>query len=104
MEANVHTPERLAEQAQRLSAYRIKIGARNAPRMSFEAMSTDACTAVSQHADLAEPGERVEALRIAADVAANVDKGERWYATNNRKAMQAQLRQMDVERVAGGRV
>lgn len=38
----------------------ITIGPRNAPRLAFEAIACDGMTAVSQHEELAEPGERVE--------------------------------------------
>lgn len=51
--------------------FHITIGPRGAPRLAFEAMAVDACSAAAQHADLAEVGERVEvtpAQRMRAEL------------------------------------
>jgi hypothetical protein len=51
--------------------FKISIGQRGAPRLSFEAMAQDAATAATQHADLAAIGERVEvtpAQRMRAEL------------------------------------
>jgi hypothetical protein len=43
-----------------LRAYRVQIGTRQQPRLSFTAMATDSVRAFDQHVDLAQDGERVE--------------------------------------------
>lgn len=47
-----------------MKAYRIVIGRRGQPRLSFEAMAPDAFTVVERHLDLALPGERVEVVAL----------------------------------------
>jgi hypothetical protein len=51
--------------------FTIQIGPRGAPRLAFEAMAPDSATAAAQHAELAQPGERLEvtpAQRMRAEL------------------------------------
>lgn len=52
-----------------MQLFQIQIGPRDNPRLSFEAIAPDSCTAVAQHRELAHDGERmdVKALRQATD-------------------------------------
>jgi hypothetical protein len=47
-----------------LNAYQVTIGPRNAPRLSFEALSASSADCFDQHADLARPGDRIESVAI----------------------------------------
>lgn len=49
-----------------MNAYRVTIGQRNAPRLSFESMSPDSCACAAQHTDLCEPNERMSVEAIDA--------------------------------------
>lgn len=62
-----------------MNKYRITIGARNAPRLSFEAVAPDSCTAAHQHVCLVEPGERLDVKAI--DQAMLADKQSDGYWT-----------------------
>ncbi len=73
-----------------MNAYRITLGPRTAPRLSFEAMAPDSFTAAAQHASLAEPGERLDV--VAIDRAIHEWKAGDGYAKRNeRRAMDLQL-------------
>lgn len=79
----------------------ITIGPRGAPRLAFEAMAPDACTASAQHLELAQPGERVDVAPVpteeellAADVKRNVDKAARFHSSNDAIALEDQVRHM----------
>jgi hypothetical protein len=47
-----------------MRSFRVKVGPRDAPRLEFDAMATDAVTCAQQHMGLAE-GERVAVEAIA---------------------------------------
>lgn len=70
-----------------MNAYRVTIGQRNAPRLSFEAMCSDSCTCVTQHLGLCGEGERVEVVSLA----------ELAEQSNDNRAMQLQQRAADVQ-------
>jgi hypothetical protein len=53
-----------AMQPRQLRAFRILIGQRGAPRLSFEAMGYGSCDVVAQHIDLTMPGERCEVVPL----------------------------------------
>ena len=57
----------------------ITIGQRNAPRLTFEALAVDSCTAAHQHVCLVEPGERLDVK--AVDLAMLADKQADGYWT-----------------------
>jgi hypothetical protein len=48
--------------------FHITIGQRGAPRLDFEAVADDACTAAAQHLKLAAVGERVEVTPLASEL------------------------------------
>ena len=54
--------DRERKAAAKLRPFRILIGKRGSPRLDFACMAPDSSTAVMQHLDLAEPGERCEAV------------------------------------------
>lgn len=48
-----------------MQLFTITIGQkRQAPRLSFEAIAPDSMTVFERHADLAEPGERIEIVLV----------------------------------------
>lgn len=50
-----------------MNVYQINIGARSAPRLSFGCMAPSSAVALAQHLDLAEGGERVEAVPVGRE-------------------------------------
>jgi len=56
--------DRERKAAAKLRAFRILIGQRGAPRLSFEAMGYGSCDVVAQHIDLTMPGERCEVVPL----------------------------------------
>lgn len=48
-----------------MNLYQVSIGQkRQAPRLAFEAIAPDSMTVFERHADLAEPGERIEIVLV----------------------------------------
>lgn len=99
-----------------MKAFQINIGQRGAPRLSFGCMARSSVEAVQQHSDLAEEGERVEAVpvgreslpvlaarnelataelrAVAADLAEDRRKGERRRAVSDACAMELQVERL----------
>ena len=47
-----------------LHSYRITIGTKQAPRLSFDVMAPSSCAAFQQHVDLCQEGERCEVTAL----------------------------------------
>jgi hypothetical protein len=45
-------------------AFRVQIGRKGSPRLSFDAMASDSVTCVMQHMDLAGPGEKLDVMGL----------------------------------------
>lgn len=56
-----------ANDSPKMHAFVVTVGPRGNPRLHFEAIGTDSCSVVAQHADLAEVGERVQALPLIGE-------------------------------------
>lgn len=89
-----------------MRAFSITIGQRGAPRLHFEAVAPDAFTALQQHVELRQEGERIEVAPVfteeellAADVERNTNKAQRRLARDVRAGVEDQAQRL---RLVGG--
>jgi hypothetical protein len=110
MEAVMQATQVLIEVARLQPMRRYMVRFRRAGQVvrQFEAIGTDSCSVVMQHADLCEPGEKIDVMGLdeyhaAIDAGMLADKRRDGYGQRNFAAwLAAEQRRADVERVCGG--